>query len=365
MHVVAPPFAHSSGPRTAKLAFVAECWGEQEDMAGRPLVGNAGQEFTRLLCEAGIDRRECFLTNTIAARPPDNKFEAHFCCKKGELPPNYALPPLSQGNYLKPEYCGELDRLCEELCTVRPNLVVALGAKALWALSGSSATGAMRGTVATSRFVLHQGNGSHSLATQKILATYHPSYLFKVWSHRPIVLADLMKAKREAAFPEVRRPERTVLVRPTIGEIEEFYEFNLRDAACIAVDIETKAGQISDIGFAPSRRKAMVVTFLDPKKADASYWESPVLEVAAWKWVQRILALPCKKLFQNGVFDISYLMKQGLRVVNCADDTMLLHHSYYPELQKSLAFLGSIYTSEPAWKLMVRHKKEELLKKDE
>jgi hypothetical protein len=44
-------------------------------------------------------------------------------------------------------------------------------------------------------------------------------------------------------------------------------------------------------------------------------------------------------------------------------DTMLLHHAMYPELPKSLGFLGSIYTNESAWKLMRQDSEE--LKRDE
>jgi uracil-DNA glycosylase len=348
-HVAAPAFKYSSGPRDAKLAFVAECWGEQEDMVGRPLIGNAGQEFTRLCQEAGINRNECFLTNTICARPPDNKFD-EFCCKKDETGEGYSLPPLAQGKYLKPEFLGELDRLKEELCTVSPNLVVALGAKALWALTQTSAIGSMRGTVAFSKM----------LPKQKVLATYHPSYLFKVWSYRPIVLADLMKAKHEATFPEVRRPEREVLVFPTLEEIEEWF-LRWQHTPILSIDIETSRGQITDIGFSPRRDRSLVITFVQRDGTD--FWPTLERECAAWKWVQALCALPCRKLFQNGVFDLSYLMKQGIKVRNCADDTMLLHHSMYPELQKGLGFLGSIYTQEPAWKLMARHKEE--FKKDE
>jgi hypothetical protein len=42
----------------------------------------------------------------------------------------------------------------------------------------------------------------------------------------------------------------------------------------------------------------------------------------------------------------------GLRPANVAEDTMLLHHSLFPELPKGLGFLGSIYTNEASWKLM-------------
>ncbi len=60
------------------------------------------------------------------------------------------------------------------------------------------------------------------------------------------------------------------------------------------------------------------------------------------------------KVFQNGMYDMQYLWSMGLTVVNPRHDTMLLHHSLVPEMLKGLGFLGSIYTSEPAWKLM-RH----------
>ena len=352
--VVAPAFAHTSGPRTAKIAFVGEAWGEQEALTGRPFVGNAGQELSRLLLEAGIPRAECFLTNVLAARPPDNKLDA-WCGSRAEVGKDYVHAPLRQGKYLRTEFLGELTRLREELTVVAPNLVVALGGTALWALAGTSAIGALRGTTHISKLC----------PGQKMLATYHPSYLFKMWSHRPIVLADLMKAKHEGAFPEVRRPAREVLVHPTFEEMEAWYCNHAANALMLAVDIETRAGQISDIGFASSRKHAIVLTFLDPRADDASYWRDSADEVRAWKFVQRLLALPAKKVMQNGIYDMSYLMRQGLRVRNAAEDTMLLHHSMYPELQKGLGFLGSIYTSESAWKLLGRHKAQDVLKADE
>jgi hypothetical protein len=52
----------------------------------------------------------------------------------------------------------------------------------------------------------------------------------------------------------------------------------------------------------------------------------------------------------------------GLKIQNCTEDTMLLHHALYPELQKGLGFLGSIYTNESSWKNTYR---KTTLKKDE
>ncbi len=354
-HSVKPPFAHSSGPRSgAKIAFVGEAFGEQEELVGLPLIGNAGQEFTRLCEEAGINRNECFITNVFAARPPDNKLDA-WCISKKECPEGYTAPMLRTGKYVHPQYLGEIERLREELSVVKPNLIVALGGTALWALAGSAAIGTLRGTIAEARLV----------PGQKLLATYHPSYLFKMWSHRPIVLADLMKAQREAQYPEIRRLSREILVAPTLSEIEWWYNKYAVDAPLLSCDIETKAKQITEFGFATSRRNAIVIPFWNDKAPFSDYWSSAEDECEAWNWVKRFLALPGRKLFQNGLYDLQYAYKMGFRPVNCGEDTMLLHHSYYPEMNKGLGFLGSIYSSEPAWKLMARKKKVEELKRDE
>lgn len=349
MHVAAPPFAHSFGPRNAKLAFCAEAWGEQEDMVGRPLVGNAGQEFTRLCVEAGIDRRECFLTNTLAFRPPGNSIPA-LCGSRADVGASYDLPPISQGKYLRPEYLGELDRLKEELCIVRPNLIVALGSTALWALARSAAIGTLRGTIMQSH-----------LTGSKLLATYHPSYLFKVWSHRPIVLADLMKAKREAQFAEIRRPRREVLVQPTMAEIIAYICAARQTHFLTSVDVETCKGQITILGLAQRRDYAIVIDFCN--QHGTSYWPEDA-EITIRRVLNGLLADPAvPKVTQNGLYDIQYLLAEGYTLRNFREDTMLLHHSHYPEMQKSLGFLGSIYTNEAAWKLL-RGKGEEF-KRDE
>jgi DNA polymerase len=349
-HEAAPAFAHSSGPKDAKIAFVAEAFGEQEDMVGKPLIGAAGQEFSRLLEEANIPRKDCFLTNTFAFRPPDNRIPA-LCTPKGETGADYPMTPISMGNYLRPIFFPEIERLREELSVVRPNLVVALGAVALWALTGKSAIGTLRGTVMDG-----------TLVPFKILPTYHPSYLFKVWSHRPIVVADLMKAAREARYPEIRRPQRTVLVHPTIEDVRRAVHriLELAPPPIISVDIETYRGAITMIGFGTTPRMAIVIDLFTPP--NKSFWP-PEVEVEVRGLVNSILASDIPKVTQNGLYDIQYLLREGFSLRGFRHDTMLLHHAIHPEMNKGLGFLGSIYTNEPAWKVM-RGKGEEF-KRDE
>lgn len=344
-----PAFAATSGPHNAKIALVAESWGQQEELTKQPLIGTTGQELNRMLKEAGIDRAECFATNVFALRPTDNKIDKLCLDKKGVGGKSYTLPATNMGKYIEPRFLPELDRLKEELSTVAPNLIIALGAISCWALLRSPKIGRIRGT--TTEALLMPG--------QKVLPTYHPSAVYRNWSLRPIVVADLMKAKREAEFPDIRYPQVLALVRPTIPEMYQWWQEH-GGATHLAFDIETTKGQIRNIGFATSRKHAINIPFI---VNDRSFWPTLCGELAAWQFVQMVLDSPAIKVAQNALYDIQYLWRMGLRIRNYREDTMLQHHAIYPEMQKGLGFLGSIYTAHPSWKLL-RGKAEELKRDD-
>jgi len=61
------------GSHAARIMFVGEGPGENEDREGRPFIGAAGQLLNRLLAEAGIERQEVFITNIVKCRPPQNR----------------------------------------------------------------------------------------------------------------------------------------------------------------------------------------------------------------------------------------------------------------------------------------------------
>jgi uracil-DNA glycosylase len=368
------PFAHTSGPRNAKIVIVGEAWGETEEKLQLPFAGYSGKELFNILTEVFHDiepkeaafvkqcmnstlwvkEREPWLqsasimfTNVLAKRPPNNNLDA-WCGKKADVGTSYPFPPLKQGKYLLWEHLDEVQRLMVELREVQPNLIIAMGNTACWAILRTTAISKIRGAVAMSPY-------------GKTLPTYHPAAIMRQWSWRPILVTDLMKARREMDTPDIIRPEREVLVSPSQSDMSNWFEAYAKNASALAVDIETLRGQISMVGFASSPKQALVIPFI--KSNGASYWETHEQELHAWSMVERLLQLPCPKIFQNGLYDLQYLLKMGLTPRNCLHDTMLLHHSIYPEMQKGLGFLGSVYTSEAAWKIM-RNKAEEL-KKDE
>lgn len=374
------PFAHSIGPLSAKIALVGEAWGEHEAARERPFVGASGLELARLLIEAKIikdplppgfvndltlwmwwERQGVFLTNTLAMRPQNNNMGA-VTAKKADAGAGGSLPPMAMGQYLREEFIPHLRRLYSELAAVRPNIIIALGNTALWALQGVAKIGALRGSVTLAAPMLHEDR--ETLRSCKVIPTYHPASIFRNWAWRPIVLADLMKAEFESHFSDLRRPERWITINPTKSEVLTWVHETLSaPPSRLAIDIETGSRQIKMIGFARSRSEALVVPFWDMSKPSGSYWETFEDEKLIREALQSLIGSDIPKLFQNGLYDLQYIWLEGWRPSHCEEDSMLLHHSMFPEMPKGLGFLGSIYSNEASWKLM-RHE-EEMTKRDE
>lgn len=352
----------------AKVVICGEAWGRDEALHNRPFMGATGRELNQLLEEAGwfpngaartlndalwkgnygyrdsfFRAHSIYLTNVLNFQPPGNRIEDLCGPRWG------TRPAIRAGKYLRPEFSAQFDRLELELQKENPNLIIGLGATALWFFLGTGAITKHRGTIATSPY-------------GKFLPTFHPAYLMRgSWDQRPIVLLDLIKGERERKFAEVRRPERRVFIPESVQDIETLLR-PLADAVRISIDIETAGDQITCIGFAWSVAETLVIPIFDIRKSDRSYW-SAADEPIVWGLIRRICGLPVPKVFQNGLYDIHFLWRRyGISVTNCADDTMLLSHALYPELSKGLGFLGSIYTDEPAWKLMRKRGKDATLK---
>lgn len=312
-----------------------------------------------MLAEAGWNPGELYMTNVFWTRPQNNKLET-LCMNliewKNSGSPS-GPPPLKVDNklwHLRPQFHQELERLSQEITLVNPNLIIALGNTALWALTGRQNISQVRGTTLSSSSPLCS-------TPRKLLPTYHPAAVLRAWDLRPIVIADLAKAKIQAEYPELRRPKREILVNPTLWELESFLK-SLDNSSALAVDVETRLGQITEIGFAPSPTFAIVVPFI--KNFKDNYW-SQSDEVSALRLVKAILQHPVPKIFQNGLYDLQYIWRTWrFPPRNCAEDTMIKHHSLFPEMNKGLGFLGSLYTEEPAWKMM-RNKKDTQEKRDD
>lgn len=334
-----------------KIAIVGEAWGEHEERQRAPFVGAAGHELTRMLYEGGIHRADCFLTNVFNLRPkPTNDIE-NLCGKERAG----GFPALKAGKYLRPEYFPQVHRVVQELRDLKPNIAILLGNTAAWAFLHNTGISKIRGTVTASTVI----------PTLKCLPTYHPAAILRQWDLRAVTVLDFAKACRESAFSDIRRPQRTVYIEPSLADLEWYYDNFLAPAEQITFDIETAGQQITCIGFAPDHLSALVIPFVDPRANGGSYWPTQDDEIAAWTYVRNVLDTDKRKVAQNGLYDIHFLWRSyGIAVRNFEDDTMLLHHALQPESEKGLGFLGSVYTNESSWKLM-RSRGNTTIKRDE
>jgi uracil-DNA glycosylase len=324
------------------ILLLGEVWGVEEEREGKAFVGSTGSELNKMLREAGIKRSDCFLTNVFNMR---TKIEA-LCGPRSERiqGAGYDYPAIGKAGYIRQQFRGELERLADEIDFVNPNVIIALGNTASWAMLGKTSISKIRGTVQMS---------THTVTGYKVLPTYHPAAIFHQWSMRPVTVMDLIKGKRESLFPDIKLPERQIWIQPTLEDIHEFDRRYIRDCERLSVDIETSGKAITCIGFAPRKDIAIVIPGIVVRRAGRSYWPSVDVERKVYEIIKDILTRPVPKIFQNGLYDIAFIYRAWRIGVKDADhDTMLLHHALYPESLKSLGFLGSVYTNEGAWKGM-------------
>lgn len=139
------------GAPKARIMFVGEQPGDQEDIQGHPFVGPAGRVLDKALEEAGIDRREVYVTNAVK----------HFKWEPRGKRRIHKTPNSLEITACKPW-------LEAEIAVVQPDLVVCLGATAAKALLGREFR------VSVQRGRLH----SSSIAPH-VMATVHPSSLLR------------------------------------------------------------------------------------------------------------------------------------------------------------------------------------------
>jgi DNA polymerase len=145
------------GPQTARIVFVGEQPGDQEDIAGRPFVGPAGKLFDAALEEAHIERRLTYVTNAVKHFKFEPRGKRRIHKKPGEREISACNPWLRR-----------------ELQLIQPRIVVALGATAAHAMVGRAvAVGENRGRIL-----------SIGAPATDVLLTVHPSYLLRVPDER-------------------------------------------------------------------------------------------------------------------------------------------------------------------------------------
>jgi len=150
------------GNPNARLMFVGEGPGADEDAQGLPFVGKAGQLLNNMIAAMGLKREDVYIANIVKCRPPNNR-----------------VPEPAEANT-----CTQF--LVQQMDIVRPEVVVALGATAaLYLLGVKRSLSSLRG---------HW----HSCRGAKLAVTYHPAFLLRdprqkgeAWKDLQMVMAEM------------------------------------------------------------------------------------------------------------------------------------------------------------------------------
>jgi uracil-DNA glycosylase family 4 len=323
----------SSGPTNARIMLVGEAPGEQEVLRREPFVGASGQELNKMLHEAGITRSECFLSNVCRERPPSNEITEW-------ITPNKQCPdPLwtqVNGRWCHPHVAAGYSQLMAEVGLVKPNIIIACGNTALWALTGKWGIKSWRGSLLTTQ----------KEPARKVIPAYHPAYILRDWAARQITVHDLKRAKAQADSPLVPTTHYFFAIRPSFAAVIEFLDllsWRLEAGpATLAVDIETRAGHIACLGIAPDTRHALSIPFMCTEREDG-YW-SLEEEVAIIRALKTVLCHKNARIIgQNFIYDAQYLYRHWHFVPNFYQDTMLGHHVCFAGTPKGLDYLSSMY----------------------
>ncbi len=327
-----------SGPLDANILIVGEAPGEEEVKRGMPFVGASGKELTYILQDAGLDRDKCRLINTTPYRPLNNKIETFFLGKR-------EAKKLEQeefnGRYPTGEIYEGLALLEKEIARVQPNVILALGATALWALTGLEGIGKWRGSIMEARIMRPDGT------PYKVIPSYHPAGILRQWAWRSIAIRDCLRALEQSTFPEIQKPAENYQIAPTFVQATGTLQTILCDLGGtlemqLSVDIETaKHKWITCIGIAWSGYEALVIPFCYPD--GSNYWSFKE-ECALIALLKDILTH--KKAYiigQNYLYDMQYMARYWGFWSRCDFDTMLAQHTAYAGMPKGLAFLSSLH----------------------
>ena len=342
------------GPLTAKLCFIGEAPGREEDEAPvpTPFVGAAGRLLNRCLKTVGMLRSEVLIHNVFVQRPPKNDVGYFFQDAK-----------MTRLTWEGEEHVKGLERFLKKLLALReqtgvgPNVLVALGRVPMLFLTGKHRISKWRGSVLPCTLV----------PGFKVYVTYHPSFVQRMMEERgevlqgdkkvqamnalPLFLKDLERAEIQSRESTFNLPRRSFVIcdsaQRAIDEIKK-----LDGEELVSVDIETLRGDDGPIlwfiGFSPRPDYAFTIPFIRNLRFQWSQYEEALI-----KWhISRFFLSETKKIFQGGSYDLSVLGRyHGLRVANGTyEDTMLYHHASFPYLKKALETLVSIHTWEPYYK---------------
>lgn len=325
-------FVPPSGNKDAILAICGEQPGVDEirHRPPKPFVGPAGRALDECLTMTKIARSNLYITNVIKDLDKPLK--------------HYIYIDNRNKSTIHPEGYQYIQELGEELKQLNLNCIVALGNIALLALTNRTGITKWRGSVLESTLV----------PGLKVIPTFHTATFIPPkfnLLNKPLICDDLLKASLESGFPEIRRRERSILIKASFNDyvnaLKYTYEVGLRGQT-IGIDIEVINDELDCISFAWSDDHAMSIPFRGPQgdyfNPDQEY--ELMLYIASIIQEERI-----SKVGANFIFDLQFLFrKYGIRPRGPCHCTQIAQKISFPDFPAGIDFVTTMYTDIPYYK---------------
>lgn len=316
----------TTGPPDSKMFFLGEAPGEAEEQTGLPFqnMHGSGRVFNLILSQNGINRRDVRIRNVALIRPQANSMSYFFYDSKCTVP--------------KPELVEWIEQLRCELEESRPNIVVAMGAYALWALTGMKKISEARGYVIESTLV----------PGLKVIPTYHPQAINWEWKLFPVSVFDVRKAVHHAGFPDVPKDKTRYIAPATYEMFMDYLETIRAHNKRFAFDIEAHVGTAYPylLGVADNANFGMSLWTMKNNVSVLSSRE----EAQLWHKLAAV-AKSCESIMHNASYDKAVMWHHhGVLFENVWMDTLIAAHVIWPEFPRNLGFMGSIVLDVLPWK---------------
>lgn len=345
------------GSNCPKVLIVGECPSASDVKFGKAFTGVEEILLKEWLDKVGVRADEVRVGHLLDERPLGGDPMRHVAAKKSEMTPDH---DLVDGRWVDSALRRGREALRAMIDHYEPNVVVAAGNLALWALTGNWGIQSWRGSLLVNILAAHPA---------KVIPTISPFKVNISYEWYSIVEKDFGRVAKERHGLEMPVRREDFLIRPTFEDTIKTLNWLLDKASesaglDLACDIETRAGHIACVGLGWSETSAICIPFMDVEIREG-YWSAEE-ELEIQNLLLDLLTHPnCRVIGQNFQYDLQYFWKHLMYEPNLQWDTMIVHHSLFPSgraietagdagkkatgrdvLKKSLGFLSSIYCKD-------------------
>lgn len=348
-----PAQVYPYGDEAARIMLVGEAPSRNEALSGKMYSSTSGKELGKMLHEAGLLLSDCYVTSVCRVPIGGKQETKRFFTKLTKLY-QVPLPEVSEG----------LELLKKEIGRVQPDLIIALGDLALWALTGELGITKWRGSLLQT---------SPDFYGTKVIPTYAPDVVQRKWDWRFIAVQDFRRCATELNRP-IWAPEYKFSIRPVFSEVMDTLERLCHEANTHAAwdgfdavryidtptekpaengsnqtaplmlsgDIETRGGHIACLGIGWSKTEAICIPFICVENKEG-YWNEAEETAIVLKLYELFTHPSTFWVFQNGLYDYQYFAYRWGFIPRIGMDTMLAQHTCFAGLPKGLDFQSSMY----------------------